>query len=95
MMQMSFYSVLALAVFAFAMTIRSLNNIDAFLRTRDEPEISLQSSHGIFAFAAHYLFSLLLLCVLTLTHPKHKYFFAPVILFVVLSILIFRYFIMN
>ncbi len=92
---MLFYSVMALAVFAFEMTIRSLDNVGAFLRTRDEPEISLRTSHAIFSFAVHYFFSLLLLCVLTLIYPKHNYFFTPVILLVVLSILIFRYFIMN
>ena len=92
---MSFYSVLALSVFAFAMTLYSLSTVDVFLKTRDEPEISKQTSYGIFAFAVHYFFGLLITCVLTLMYPKHTYFFAPVILFVVSSIFIFRYCIMN
>jgi hypothetical protein len=94
-MHMSFYSVLALAAFAFAMTLYSLSTLGAFLRTRDEPELSPQTSHGIFAFATHYFFGLLISCVLTLMHPKHPYFFAPVVLFGVSSILIFTNFIMN
>jgi hypothetical protein len=94
-MHLSFYSVLALAAFAFAMTLYSLSTIGAFLRTRDEPEISPQTAHGIFAFATHYFFGLLISCVLTLLHPTHPYFFAPVVLFGVSSIFIFTHFIMN
>lgn len=94
-MHLSFYSVLAVAVLAFAMTIYSLSTIDVFLITRDEPEISPQTSYGIFAFAAHYFFGLLFSCVLTLMYPRHPYFFAPVALFAVSSIFIFRQFIMN
>lgn len=94
-MHLSFYSVLAVAALAFAMTLFSLSTIGGFLTTRDEPEISPQTSYGIFAFAAHYFFGLLFSCVLTLMHPRHPYFFAPVVLFAVSSIFIFTHFIMN
>jgi hypothetical protein len=94
-MDMSFYSALALSVLAFAMTLDSLSTVNVFLRTRDEPELSLQNSYGIFAFAAHYFFGLLISCVLTLMYPKHTYVFAPVVVFAVSSIFIFRYFIIS
>ena len=95
MMQMSFYSVLALVVLSFSMTIYSLSTIDVFLRLRDEPEISQKTSYSIFAFMVHYFFGLLISCVLTLAYPNHTLSFAAIIFFIASSILIFWYFIAH